>query len=947
MKSHERKRTRAWKLGIAGAGVLALSACGGSGSGATIRPEPPPPTAPPPGTPPDPGPQPDFNAHLVLTNTKAAHDAGFTGAGVTIGVLDSGIRRDHPTLDGRVTRSFFYLDPKKNDAKVDDVLGHGTVVAQLAGGRPFGDWPGGIAPDAKFVSARIISDTPPTDDGSGKGNEVTDGSWLGQVHADLLTAGARISNNSWGGLYWTGGDVVTRTFVEAFRPFVIDRDGLVVFATGNEGKPNPSDTAALPSRGAGANVLERGWLAVAALDTLNPTKLGTYSNACGDAQNYCLVAPGHVVFTDVLDPPGDPSYWVGKGTSFAAPQVAGAAAVVWQAFPYFNNDLVRQTLLGTAVDLGAPGVDPIFGHGLLDVGKAAQGPGRLDWGQVTASFDGGRSVWANNLTGGGGITKAGSGDLDLTGNNTYRGKTIVQGGSLASLNDLPGAVDVGYAGLLLLDDVSVRGALRNEGTVAMYGGPAAGAVHTVDGAFTQTSTGVLAFDVGSRMEVKKRADIDGEVRVTGQTEGYVRSNRETFLTAADGVFGRFSNLTNSTNVFLVATIGYDAKNAWLDIQRLDVTAAAQSMGLSANALSGATRVEGAFRGLDGGTGDTGGNIGVPGPGGMGGFITGAAAIQSTPTAAAAERTLASLSGEMHSADTAFATMAMDDGRHALESRLDGLSGGNVVREGSWASRQGSERAMWSHSRLDASAWMLGHDQRIGRHLTLGGAFGQTDGYAHNALRQDREHNRQYEGQVYAAWEFDGSYFLGRFAAGRMDRSTQREILLGSESHGVAADYASRYASFGAQAGHRFALGAGTLTPYVGAETLQLDRDGFSEQGAVGFGLTTAASTLDATRALVGLRVQRPWQLGGLRMGLQGRLEWQRVLSQSGTAIDARFTGMDAWSPITGGGLAKEATVLGFGLRSDLPLGQLGFDLDARHEGGRTWTGAYANWTVGF
>ena len=94
MKSDACQRARAWKLGIAGAGLLALSACGGGGGGggAIIRPDP----TPPPTDTPDPGPQPDFDAHLVLTNTKAAHDAGFTGAGVTIGLLDSGIRRDHP-----------------------------------------------------------------------------------------------------------------------------------------------------------------------------------------------------------------------------------------------------------------------------------------------------------------------------------------------------------------------------------------------------------------------------------------------------------------------------------------------------------------------------------------------------------------------------------------------------------------------------------------------------------------------------------------------------------------------------------------------------------------------------------------------------------------------------------------------------------------------------------
>src|SRR5690606_25312575 len=198
---------------------------------------------------------------------------------------------------------------------------------------------------------------------------------------------------------------------------------------------------------------------------------------------------------------------------YAAPQVSGAAAVVWEAFPYFNNDLVRQTLLGTAVDIGAPGVDPVFGHGLLAVGKAVKGRGRQDWGQVTARFNTVRSVWSNDISGAGGITKAGSGDLDLTGQNSYRGKTVVEGGSLASQYDLPGAAEVGVNGLLLLDGVSVRGALRNQGIAAFYGERASGTTHTIDGAFTQTSTGLLPFAIGSPLAVKGRADRPGGCRV--------------------------------------------------------------------------------------------------------------------------------------------------------------------------------------------------------------------------------------------------------------------------------------------------------------------------------------------------------------------------------------------------------------------------------------------------
>src|SRR5690606_28179286 len=121
---------------------------------------------------------------------------------------------------------------------VDDKVGHGTRVAQLAAGRPFGQWPGGVAPDASLVSSRIISDKPPADDGSGQGNEVRAGDGYGDffaaLNAELADAGATIINNSWGGLYWSD-PAVTVEIADAYRGFVIGRGGLVVFANGNSG----------------------------------------------------------------------------------------------------------------------------------------------------------------------------------------------------------------------------------------------------------------------------------------------------------------------------------------------------------------------------------------------------------------------------------------------------------------------------------------------------------------------------------------------------------------------------------------------------------------------------------------------------------------------------------------------------------------------------------------
>ena len=256
--------------------------------------------------------------------------------------------------------------------------------------------------------------------------------------------------------------------------------------------------------------------------------------------------------------------------------------------------------------------------------------------------------------------------------------------------------------------------------------------------------------------------------------------------------------------------------------------------------------------------------------------------------------------------------------------------------------------MWSHTRLDSNGWMIGHDRWFGPNLMVGAAFGQSDGQGAHTLRGDRERNRQVEGQFYAAWEDGGNYVLGRMALGSIDRRLQRDILLGSRHYGVGTDYDNRYTTLGVQAGHRFQLGGATLTPYLGTQAIRLERDGFSEQGAAGFGLSSAGSTLDATQALAGARFERGWWLGAARLSMQGRLEWQHTLSQSGSAIDARFTGLDVWSPIAGSGLDDDATVFGLGLGLALPeAGRFGFDLDTRHVGGRSYTGAFANWTVGF
>ncbi len=103
------------------------------------------------------------------------------------------------------------------------------------------------------------------------------------------------------------------------------------------------------------------------------TDIASFSNRAGNAAAGYLLAPGSGIFTDCM--PGTCS--VVDGTSFATPHIVGALALLLSGFPNLTGAQAVQILLQTADDLGAPGVDPIYGVGKLDIAKAFQPVGSL------------------------------------------------------------------------------------------------------------------------------------------------------------------------------------------------------------------------------------------------------------------------------------------------------------------------------------------------------------------------------------------------------------------------------------------------------------------------------------------------------------------------------------------------------------------------------------------
>lgn len=936
--------------------ALSLSACGGGGGNSNVRgaSNPPAPTPTPSPSPSSNVPTPPLDAQLSLTNTYAAQNLGYTGAGVTIGVVDSGIMRSNPALAGRVSDELIYVDPTQNNTKIDDVVGHGTWVSQIAAGTSFAQFPGGIAPGASLVSARIIDDNAPDDNGSSPPSQVTtsDATFLGQVNQGLMSAGVKVMNNSWGGITWdTTQTSLNQAFDTAYAPFV-NNGGLVVFAAGNDSQANPSTIAMLPTVAQDAS-LQKGWLVAVALNSNNPTQLESYSNKCGAAQAYCLAAPGDVIVLDknTTASTTNPSYYIVEGTSFAAPIVSGAAALVWQAYPYFSNDLVRQTLLGTATPLGGSQPNPTFGYGALNVGAAVNGPQLLNWSDVEVGFTG-TSSWNNPLSGPYGLIMDGPGTLNLTQASTYNGNTTVNGGTLnavsltsrGTINVNSGALNagsissqsntVGPGGTLAITGIAsvtnpvlITGNLTNQGTLVVS--PSSNL--TLAGNYTQQA-GRLAVSLGSSLQVNGKASLNNGagLYVYGANQGYTANSSTVVLSATNGLTGAFSTLTWSSSVTLSASLFYDANDAYLNVQQITLTRAAGAP-YSSSIYAGAVRTQSAFNAIN--STMQGGSGAQPLPSS---FVSGAAAIQQSQNTAALQQSLNSLSGQMYAASAAMTFEAIDADTRALSDRFDSLLDNPQAFDRkhdfqSWSQNLGYQgnfsRSGYDSLGFQLNGTMVGGDRLLGNGGVVGYAISHSQGLGNLQQSADQGFSRALEGMLYGGFVHGNWYAMGRFGVGSDWQNTRRELLLGGQAAGVGSFSNGRYEVAYSESGYRFDLGKWKLTPYADLEYADVKRDGFNELGGDGFGLASTAQSIQRWQAGIGLRGARQWLMAnGTRFSLRARWLWENSFAMRGVLPNASFNVLQQFSPVNGIGLSRYGSVAGLALdwgfspRSALSIG---------------------------
>ncbi|NVD45807.1 S8 family peptidase [Qipengyuania atrilutea] len=357
--------------------AILLAACGGGGSGGTIISTPPPAPAPTPTPVPAPTPPPTGfeTEELSRSDGPEFHGAvtlwqnGITGSGSTIAIIDTGIDTDSPEFAGRISAASQDVAGNESVEAVDD---HGTNIALIAAAARNDTGVVGIAYEANILALR--TDRPGSC--NAQSDEVLDGCIFFDSDiargVDIAVAnGARVINLS------LGGSAPSTSLRTAIRR-AAEAGVVIVVAAGNAGDgsdpdidPNQPDPFPAELITEAPNHL----IIVGSVD--DSGTISNFSNRAGTLGGSFITARGERLccvyengVLQVTREGGSTFVTLFSGTSFSAPQVAGAVALLAQAFPNLTGAEIVDLLLDNARDAGVSGVDGIYGTGILDIAAA-------------------------------------------------------------------------------------------------------------------------------------------------------------------------------------------------------------------------------------------------------------------------------------------------------------------------------------------------------------------------------------------------------------------------------------------------------------------------------------------------------------------------------------------------------------------------------------------------
>lgn len=278
--------------------------------------------------------------YAARTGLDEAWSISHGSPGVIAAVLDTGVMRDTPDLQGRLLEP---LSATGGPPLSGMEHHHGTWIASVLG-MNINNFQGGAGVGAFSILPITITNA--------SGHNSSD--WIAEGIRLAADNGARVINISHSTLQYGKLDQAAQ--------YALSKGALVFVAAGNSNTRNSDASLAnlehlIFVTGTGRN--DERWVQSAAVGST----WGPFID---------LSAPSDdILIADPLDPSLPNGYGVIDGTSFAAPLAAGAAALAWSINPELSPLEVRQMLYNTAVDLGEGGWDEVYGHGRINFAGVA------------------------------------------------------------------------------------------------------------------------------------------------------------------------------------------------------------------------------------------------------------------------------------------------------------------------------------------------------------------------------------------------------------------------------------------------------------------------------------------------------------------------------------------------------------------------------------------------
>lgn len=746
-----------------------------------------------------------------------------------------------------------------------------------------------------------------------------------------------------------------------FRDAVENKGGLFIWSAGNKGDKNASVEAGLPYFD---NKLEKGWISVIGaqeeglrIRSGQYEKTGKYnvmadgtegvdklSSAGFEARYWSIAADAYGVdrITNITRNPDGTirsiSSKTGYGSSYAAPKVTRAAALVYDKFSWMTADQIRQTLFTTTdktdlsqdpenmseVDLRNVTRSPDFtyGWGMLNQERALKGPGAFMnisyYGDTTifkATLPAGKtSYFDNDIYGDGGLEKLGLGTLHLTGNNSFSGGSKVIGGTLEIHQVHASPITVGTSGTLVLNPKAIVGydvdnfdlinnvdaqkitssgiKVKNYGTVKFKG-----------------TTAIIGGDyvayAGSNTQVgfKNSVKVLGKIRIENGnisvlSNDYVTKNEKSTIMEGKSFEGNIANV--ETNGMRTANVEVKDGKVVATLSRQNPS---EYLGENAEASSKnvAENVEKVFEDLD--------QKVMSGTATKEEVLMGAT-VQSMSTMGFTSAT-EMMSGEIYASAQALTFSQAQNVNRDLSNRLSGLDNFKNSNKDSevWFSVLGSagklRRDGYASADTRVTGGQFGADTKFSPTTTLGVALNYSYAKADFNRYAGESKSDMVGVSLYGKQDLPyGFYTAGRLGLSHISSKVERELLTSTgDTVTGKINHHDKMLSAYIELGKKF----GWFTPFIGYSQDYLRRGNFDESEA-SWGIKADKKNYRTSNFLVGARAEYV----GNKYKLQAYVTQAINTDKRNLSYEGRFTGSSVKQKFYGVKQAKNTTWIGFG-----------------------------------